>query len=75
LLLKIQCYSPSRPQRPAHYNQMRHLVTELASHRDAWPFQLPVNGDEVTDYYEVIKEPMGIGFFEFILLCIDILRC
>jgi histone acetyltransferase len=38
---------------------MRHLVTELSGHRDAWPFQQPVNGDEVTDYYEVIKEPMG----------------
>ncbi|KAG2171292.1 hypothetical protein INT43_002914 [Umbelopsis isabellina] len=55
---------PSRPQRPAHYNQMRHLVTELSSHRDAWPFQQPVNGDEVTDYYEVIKEPMDLSALE-----------
>ncbi|KAI9284135.1 hypothetical protein BC943DRAFT_381404 [Umbelopsis sp. AD052] len=55
---------PSRPQRPPHFNQMRHLVTELSTHRDAWPFQQPVNGDEVTDYYEVIKEPMDISALE-----------
>ncbi|OZJ06190.1 hypothetical protein BZG36_01006 [Bifiguratus adelaidae] len=55
---------PIRPQHPPHYNQMRHLVTELSGHRDSWPFAQPVNAQEVTDYYEVIKEPMDLATLE-----------
>ena len=31
----------------------------------AWPFQKPVDGDDITDYYDQIKEPMGknLSFF------------
>ena len=75
----VRFRSPSRPQRPPHFNQMRHLVTELSTHRDAWPFQQPVNGDEVTDYYEVIKEPMGksiiVPYVNRPPTIIDILSC
>lgn len=38
---------------------MRRLLTELIDLPASWPFRQPVNGDEVSDYYEVIKEPMG----------------
>lgn len=38
---------------------MRHLVSELTAHAHSWPFHEPVNADEVTDYYDVITEPMG----------------
>lgn len=38
---------------------MRHLVSELRSHAHAWPFVEAVNPDEVIDYYDIIKEPMG----------------
>ena len=31
----------------------------------AWPFQKPVDGNEITDYYEQIKEPMGKYFIFF----------
>lgn len=49
----------NQPRHPVHYNQMRHLVAELRDHASSWPFQDPVNADEVTDYYEIIREPMG----------------
>lgn len=44
---------------------MRHLVSELRAHAHSWPFHEAVNADEVTDYYDVIKSPMGmnIGLF------------
>lgn len=38
---------------------MRHLVTELRANAYSWPFHEAVNADEVTDYYDVITEPMG----------------
>lgn len=31
----------------------------MKAHPNAWPFLNPVNGEEVVDYYEVIKRPMG----------------
>lgn len=38
---------------------MERLLSDLGQHPLAWAFLQPVNGDEVPDYYEVIKEPMG----------------
>lgn len=38
------------------------LLPSLQSHKMAWPFQKPVDGNEITDYYEQIKEPMGKCF-------------
>ena len=38
---------------------MEKLLTDLQAHTLAFAFQKPVNADEVPDYYEVIKEPMG----------------
>lgn len=34
------------------------LVSELATHEDAWPFQSPVDARDVPDYYQVVKRPM-----------------
>lgn len=48
-----------RPKRGPHFAVMRHILVELNGHGSAWPFVNPVNGDEVTDYYDVIKNPMG----------------
>jgi histone acetyltransferase len=40
---------------------MQQLLTSLQSHPQAWAFLQPVNGEEVTDYYDVIKKPMGMA--------------
>lgn len=44
---------------------MQHVLTEMQNHPSAWPFVQPVNRDEVTDYYEVITEPMDLSRMEF----------
>ncbi|KAJ2548921.1 histone acetyltransferase, partial [Coemansia sp. RSA 1933] len=36
---------------------------EMLVHQSAWPFQKPVNPQEVPDYYVVIKEPMDLKTF------------
>ncbi|KAG0167970.1 histone acetyltransferase [Apophysomyces sp. BC1015] len=54
----------NRPRHPPHYNQMRHLVSELQGHQHSWPFKEPVNADLVTDYYDVIGEPMDLRTLE-----------
>lgn len=38
---------------------MEKLLSELQSHPVAWAFLSPVNGEEVQDYYEIIKNAMG----------------
>jgi len=38
---------------------MERLLSDLQQHPLSWAFLQPVNGEEVPDYYEVIKEPMG----------------
>jgi len=38
---------------------MERLLSDLRQHPLSWAFLQPVNGEEVPDYYEVIKEPMG----------------
>lgn len=41
---------------------MQQLLSSLQSHPQSWAFLQPVNGEEVTDYYDVIKKPMGKVF-------------
>lgn len=38
---------------------MKRLLAELTKHEASWPFVQPVNTDEVTDYSDIIKYPMG----------------
>ena len=47
------------PRRNPDFAYMERLLADLKSHSKAWPFLKPVNKDEVADYYDVIKEPMG----------------
>lgn len=39
---------------------MEKLLSDLKNHSSAWPFQTPVNAQEVPDYYDVITHPMGM---------------
>lgn len=53
-----------KPKRGPHYNFMVTLMLELTNHPLAWPFAVPVNKEEVGDYYDVVKEPMDLSTME-----------
>ncbi|KAK4462103.1 hypothetical protein QBC42DRAFT_305897 [Cladorrhinum samala] len=53
-----------QPRHGPNYNQLLHLLNDLQNHNSAWPFLVPVNRDEVADYYDVIKEPMDLQTME-----------
>ncbi|KAJ2083896.1 histone acetyltransferase [Coemansia sp. RSA 988] len=40
------------------------VVSEMLVHPSAWPFQKPVDSQEVPDYYNVVKEPMDLMTLE-----------
>ncbi|KAF2127966.1 histone acetyltransferase [Dothidotthia symphoricarpi CBS 119687] len=52
------------PRHGPNYNTLLHLLNDMQNNSNAWPFQQPVNKDEVLDYYEVIKEPMDLATME-----------
>jgi histone acetyltransferase len=52
------------PKHGPNYSQLLHLLNDMQNNTNAWPFQQPVNKDEVPDYYEVIKEPMDLATME-----------
>lgn len=53
-----------QPKHGPHYAQLLHLLNDLQNHQSAWPFQKPVNAEEVPDYYNVITEPMDLETME-----------
>ncbi|TLD16825.1 uncharacterized protein PgNI_00317 [Pyricularia grisea] len=53
-----------QPRHGPNYNQLLHLLNDMQNHQSAWPFLVPVNKDDVADYYEVIKEPMDLSTME-----------
>lgn len=53
-----------KPKRGPHYIAMLSIFTEMQNHPSSWPFMVPINKEEVPDYYEVIKEPMDLGTVE-----------
>lgn len=52
-------YSSRSTPQSAQHNFMHRLLGDMKAQPNAWPFLIPVNGEEVVDYYEVIKRPMG----------------
>ena len=52
------------PRHGPNYNALLHLLNDMQNNSNAWPFQQPVNKDEVLDYYDVIKEPMDLATME-----------
>ena len=40
---------------------MERILNEMLTSSASWPFRLPVNKNEVQDYYDVIEEPMGLS--------------
>lgn len=53
-----------QPRRNPSHSLLLGMLSALQNSSSAWPFQMPVNGDEVHDYYEVIKEPMDLSTME-----------
>lgn len=64
LSLAFLFFSTRRQPRAPDYNTMRHLLTDMQNSPHAWPFSRPVNAEEVTDYYDVIKSPMDLETIE-----------
>ncbi len=50
-----------RPKRHPQFAIMQKLHTLLNDHPSSWAFANPVNAEEVTDYYERIKNPMDFS--------------
>lgn len=40
---------------------MERLLKDLQEYPQAWPFLSPVNSEDVPDYHDVIKNPMGMA--------------
>lgn len=40
-------------------SRLKKILKELQEHENAWPFAQAVSADEVPEYYEHIKFPMG----------------
>lgn len=53
------CVSLCRAERQRMQQIMWKVFETVKNHRDAWPFQEPVDGSTVPDYYEIIKDPIG----------------
>ncbi|GAA5988355.1 hypothetical protein JCM10908_002179 [Rhodotorula pacifica] len=53
-----------RPKRGPQFAVMKKLLTLLVDHPSSWAFANPVNAQEVTDYYDMIKEPMDLATME-----------
>ncbi|KAI6045992.1 hypothetical protein EDC04DRAFT_3103553 [Pisolithus marmoratus] len=56
--------SPSSTPRSAEQNFLHRLLGDLKAHPSAWAFLNPVNGEEVVDYYDVVKRPMDLSTME-----------
>eukprot|EP00271_Cylindrocystis_brebissonii_P005313 TRINITY_DN17301_c0_g1_i1.p1 TRINITY_DN17301_c0_g1~~TRINITY_DN17301_c0_g1_i1.p1 ORF type:complete len:440 (-),score=89.76 TRINITY_DN17301_c0_g1_i1:555-1874(-) len=55
---------PTRQQLQSFMRSLHKYVVDLA---DAWPFREPVNGKEVVDYYDVIKDPRDLRTMQRLL--------
>lgn len=42
------------------------IIFQVKNHHDSWPFRHPVDKNEVPDYYDHIKYPMGKEIYNFI---------
>lgn len=61
LHLVLTACSAIRPMaKTATHSLMERLINELYNNSRAWAFRDPVNVEEVVDYLDIIKEPMGV---------------
>ncbi|KAF8520485.1 hypothetical protein BU17DRAFT_46563 [Hysterangium stoloniferum] len=64
-MMETYVYIISRPvAKNPKQTAMANWLSELQRHNDSWPFREPVNGEDVTDYHDVIKHPMDFSAME-----------
>ncbi|TFK44364.1 Bromodomain-containing protein [Crucibulum laeve] len=57
--------NPIRPgPRGADFRFMDRALRDLKVYSQSWPFLTPVNGEDVPDYYDVVKNPMDFSTME-----------
>lgn len=49
---------------------LKTVLNAVKNHKDAWPFRVPVVKERVTDYYDIIKYPMGKVLIVIIFLVV-----
>ncbi len=49
----------SDSERAALQKWLEQALADIMNHPSAWPFLKPVDATEVSDYYSVIKDPIG----------------
>ncbi|XP_055707432.1 nucleosome-remodeling factor subunit NURF301 isoform X3 [Phlebotomus papatasi] len=45
---------------PTEFENLKKLMKQITTHKNAWPFMEPVDPQEAPDYYKVIKDPMDL---------------
>lgn len=59
LTFTLYIHRSNKPRHSPYYHQMVHIVEEMQNYTHAWPFLEPVSVDDVADYYDIVKDPMG----------------
>lgn len=49
-----------RPKGTSFKSSCKKILDQLAKHKSAWPFLVPVKKEEVPDYYEIIEIPIDV---------------
>ena len=57
--------NPSEEELQLFQETFREVVAKIRAHPSSWPFLKPVDRREVPDYYEVIKDPIGMWNLDY----------
>uniref|UniRef100_A0A5K3EW47 Bromodomain adjacent to zinc finger domain protein 1A n=2 Tax=Mesocestoides corti TaxID=53468 RepID=A0A5K3EW47_MESCO len=52
---------PAKRPKTAFHFTCADLIAAVRRHRSSWPFQDPVNANEVPDYYEIVVDPIDLS--------------
>ena len=63
----------SSKQESSLKSRLSGLLSDIWNHQDSWPFREPVNEEEVPDYRQIIKQPMG-RISIFVIMCRSLLH-
>ena len=69
VVLCVRLLPGSEDARAALNTQLVELTETLLSHSEAWPFLEPVSVAEAPDYFDVIKDPIGMEPHRLVAVC------